>query len=583
MATGRIESGQVMLRAPQGGVPMQQIQVQQVDPVGLRAQAQTANTLAQVLDRMSGSIFQQAGQAAQEQAIADVANSPISDEQLQAAKQGDVSLLNIGGKFSMYDIALRKARSFELAGRFDQEAKSEAVKILADIDAGTITSQQAAQKLNVMTAGYGKSLASVDADAALKFNASMGVYGSTIVAKAYEQEVRRRKEKEAMLLDSSFADDMKLVNSVIDQGVYTNANGETRSSLEFLDVYRKNLSDRAFTVGGVQLAQAYVQKFDKAVQEQKINVLTKFYIGESGDIDANKIVDRMKNGDAGKLSHILRDMVANDFDSVVKIEAQVYAASGHRHQAEQQKREDARRAAESSALNLMTQVYALPDGDPKRVALTKQIASIARNAPGSVPFGVVKDLLSPNQDSNQQVLFNTKDAIFSGKITSSEQIWEQTKSGLSQKDAVSLVSLFYSEDRKDAATLERGLAKMAGINVTPGVALMIDPKGSEAQRLSELRSRALAMQSKAAAKGESITTTEILRTIEDEVFKEKQTNEATEARNTLARYRQEKSWIGGEITRDRLNALEIKYKDDRNKMQEIKRMKTLLDKSEGIK
>lgn len=583
MATGRIESGQIGLRTPQGGVPMQQVQMQQVDPVGYRAQASTANSLAQVLDRMSGVLFQEAGEAAKSEAIADVANNPISDAQLQAAKNGDVSLLNLGGKFSMYDVALRKARSFELAGRFDQEAKSEAVKILADIEAGNMTSQQAAQKLNVMTAGYGKSLAAVDPDAALKFNASMGVYGSTIVAKAYENEVRIRKEKEAMLLDSSYKDDIKLVGSVINQGFYTNANGETRSSLEFLDVYRKNLSDRAFTAGGIQLAQAYTQKFDKEVQQLKVNAITKFYIGDAGDIDANKLVDRMKAGDAGKMSHILQDMIANDFDSVVKIEAGIYAASGHRHQAEQQKREDSRRAAEASALNLMTQVYALPDGDPKRIALTRQIANIAKSAPGSVPFGVVKDLLSPNQDSNQQVLFNTKDAIFSGKITSSEQIWEQTKSGLSQKDAVSLVSLFYSEDRKDSATLERGLAKMAGINVTPGVALMIDPKGAEAQRLSELRSRALAMQSKAAAKGESITTTEVLRTIEAEVFKEKQTNEATQARNTLDRYRQEKSWIGGEITRDRLNALEIKYKDDRNKMQEIKRMRTLLDQSEGIK
>lgn len=115
---------------------MVQVAPQQVDNIGFRAQAATANTMAQVLDRMSATVFQEAGQMAQAQALVDVANNPLTLEQIEAAKHGDVSQLKLGGKFNMYDVAVRKARSFELSGRFESEAKSEVVKLLADVENG---------------------------------------------------------------------------------------------------------------------------------------------------------------------------------------------------------------------------------------------------------------------------------------------------------------------------------------------------------------------------------------------------------------------------------------------------------------
>jgi hypothetical protein len=61
----RIESGRMQI-ANVGGVPMQQVQPRGVDYVGPRAEAQAAGTLAQALDRMSSSLFQQAGELRQQ-------------------------------------------------------------------------------------------------------------------------------------------------------------------------------------------------------------------------------------------------------------------------------------------------------------------------------------------------------------------------------------------------------------------------------------------------------------------------------------------------------------------------------------
>lgn len=578
MAT-RLEQGQMQVRGV-GGAPMQQVSMQQVNPVGYQAQASTAEALSRVLDRMGQTAFQMAGEQQQQRAFADVVNNPISPQQIEAAKNGDMSSLQLGGTINIYDVALRKARSFELSSAFEREARNESVKILADIDAGNMNSVQAAEKMNVLTNGYAKSLAGVDAEAALKFTASMGIYGSTIVAKAYEHEAKKRKEKQALAVMGDFDNIVKLIQPTLERGTYTNSNGEMRPTTELIDVYRKSLRDSVSAVDG-QLAMQYDAKFVAEVKQAKINVVAKHFIGEAGSsIDQVAVLNKLRSGDAGKVSHVLQDMIATDFDSVAKVEAQILTAAGHRHTLEEQQRAAARRGAESQAVNLMTQIYALPEGDERRRKLAGQLATVARSAPGAVPMGIIKDVLSPNQDSNPQVLFNTKDDIFSGKITSSQQIWDRTKTGLSQKDAVGLVNLFYSEDRRDAATLERGLAKIAGINVTPGMPVLFDPKGAEAQRLNELRANALTMQAKAAAEGKPISSTEILRTLEEEAFKKRQTNEAQDAKNKL-----EKTYAPkyGEVTREKLSALRQKHKDDRNKMSDIERMEKLLDQAEGKK
>jgi len=579
MATGRLESGQMQVRSV-GGVPMAQVGLQQVDNIGYRQQAATAQSLSQVLDRMSGALFEEAGKRAQQQAIADVVNNPISDAQLEAAKQGDTSLLKLGGNFNMYDIALRKARSFELAGRFEMEAKNEAVKIMADIEAGTVDSTQAAQKLNTLTTGFGKSLASVDPDAALKFNASMGVYGSTIVAKAYEHEQRRRKQQQAIMLEGSLANDMKLIPAVLEQGVYTNANGETRSAVEFLDVYRKNLSDRAFAAGGLETAQHYLAKFDKEVQQQKINVLSKHFTGESELLDPEAQLKRLRAGDAGKMSHILQDMIATDFDSIAKVEANILATSSHRHQLKQQKEAEAKKAGEASAIGLLTQIYSLPEGDARRKSLTTQLTNVAKNAPGSVPFGVMKDLLDTTNQGNAQVEFNVRNGIYNGSITTSEQIWQHVGKGLSGKQAVSALTLLNSEDRRDQQELDRGLSRLAGTPTMPGQVTVIDPKGVEFQRLQGLRSQALQVQSEAAAKGEVITPREVLSRIEQGLEKTRNSEAAKAARQQLEIY-EKKEWVNGKITRDGLSALEKKAGNDRNKLNELKRIRSLLDQAEG--
>jgi hypothetical protein len=140
-----LESGQIMLRGAQGGVPMAQPQLQVVEPIAARAAAQQAGTLAEMLDRMSTSAFQEAGRLSQQEAIKFAADNPPTPEQIELAKNGVPLPREMRG--SIYNEALRKARSLQLASHFEIEGRNELAKILTEVQSGKITGEQASQKI----------------------------------------------------------------------------------------------------------------------------------------------------------------------------------------------------------------------------------------------------------------------------------------------------------------------------------------------------------------------------------------------------------------------------------------------------
>jgi len=380
MATARIESGQVGIRTHQGGVPMVQVQPQQVDNIGFRAQAATASSMSQVLDRMSSVLFQEAGQLAQQKALTDVANNPLTLEQIEAAKHGDTSMLQLGGRFNMYDVAVRKARSFELAGRFEAEAKSEVVKLLSDVENGDLKTENVAQKLNTLTTGYSKSLASVDGDAALKFSSSMGMYSHTVMAEAYKQETRKRKEKQMLILGDDITNTLKLAETSISQGFWTDAKtGEQRSYDDFLVAYRKSIQDKAFDAGGLQMAQSVTADFDKAIKTAKISVLTKElmkeeYLADSKTTYNNLLLGKLRPDEAGINTKevVLRDLMASDTESFSKVIANFSTVIDQRRKGIDNALYEDKRAGDE----ILRQLYSTNNGAQQQ-ALFKQLKTMA--------------------------------------------------------------------------------------------------------------------------------------------------------------------------------------------------------------
>ena len=591
MAT-RIESRGVQIAAP-GGAPMQQVVPQQVDyMVAAREEARTSATMADILDRMSQSIFGVAREMAQEEALKFAAQNPITDQQLQLAKEGMPSAIpgvgKLGGDFTVYGKALQKARMLQLSGHFEMEGRNELTKLLVDVQNGNAKSQDVATKIANVTDGYAKSLSQIDGEAAIKFRATMATHGNTVLNAAYEAEQKRKKAADISKFDLDFDNSMQLLEATVSQGFWTDNTGQQRSIDELSAIIQKNIANQSLLIGDAGVQKEYSEKFRVALRTAKINAVTKHLSSDQFMADPLSTLDKIRRGDVGKMSAVLQEMTRNDFESVAKVSANFMLAVNQREEIGRRKREDEKRNAEATAINLLEQIYPIKDrNNPKRQALIKEVMALP---PGSLPIGTIKDLLEPEKEGEGNPLteYNALGMIFENKITSKEQL--DKIPGLNARQRLTLLKALRTENKDGLRTLDSGLSKLAGIPVEPGIVISLDKNSEEWKRKQQLKVRAAEIEAEAANEGKVLTERQILDKMENEILAKRNTAEAKQAKEALdyfvtdksGRAKPDRDWITGPINRQTLPALRQKAGNDPKKLRQVQEAERLLKVSEGM-
>jgi len=586
MAT-RIESGQMQLRGA-GGVPMVQVQGQPVDFVASRVQAQESNVLAQTLDRLTSTLFQKAGEQRQQEGLQYVADNPPTPKQLQAAMNGDTSELGrtgenlTGSTLNIFDKAVAKARSFQLSSAFESEGLNQLLKVHEQVKLGTMTAEDARAQIKAVSDGLlPKNFSEIDAEAALKFRATIATHGNTLLRDAYRIESERMLEKRQIQLGFDLDNKIKLLDPIVTQGSFFD--GIQQQPVEKLALVMREAIKNDAILGGLSLEkmESNLVKFDNAFRQAKINAVTRELMKPQYLNDPMGALSAIRSGKLGNLSLILQDMTANDYDAVARATANFMVAANNQKTLSDVQRDDAKRAGEAAAIDLLEQIFPLPDNSPKKRQLIEQLNNLPA---GSVPIGTIKDLLEPKSakeaESNQGILFNLIDGIYANRITDSSQIKALVGRGITGKDAVSVLKLLNSDNKSDSSQLERGISQLAGIPVIPNSVVVIDPKGEEFKRRTELQAQALEIQAAAAREGKTLTPRQVLRQLEDNTAKLRSTEAVNDAKKSLAIY-EKQEWINGPITRNTLPALERKAGTDRRKLQDLNRIKQLLKDAEG--
>lgn len=570
LQSGRVENAGV------SGAVTPQVNVPQVDYVGLKAGAQASNTIAGALDRLSANLFGIASDAAKQAGMQYVADNPITDEQLQAAKTGNMDGLNLGarGSLNVFDQAVRKARAFEVSANFEAEARNELATMLTQIESGKVTTEQAQQQIGTMMAGYSRSLSQVDPEASLKFRATIATAGNTVLAKAAEAEMKRAKEQQLIKFDRDFDASVRLLEAAVSQGFWVDSKtGQKRSVEDLADVYRQSISTSALLLGDAQTQKAYSDKFEAALKSAKIGAVSAHVTATEFSADPEAGLALLRQGQIGKMTDVF---MAMPFEDKAKVVANYMVTVNQREAAAKDKREAGERAALSQFIPLYNQAIALPEGSAQRKQLVSQIASLAEANPKVVPISVLADLQKPNTDGNPMVEFNALSAIYSGRITSPDQIYAMP--GLTGKQKVSLLGKLVSEDRREQSELDRGISRLAGIPVVPGQVVVLDPKAKEWERRQQLVAQADAIRSKAAAEGKLVTNRDILQQLETSLEQRRNSEGAKQARDALKTY---ETKYGGQITRDSLPALEKKIGTGKAGINDLTRIRRLLDQAEG--
>ena len=569
--SGRVENVNI------SGAVLPTVNAPQVEYTGLKAGAQYADTVSQTLDRLSRNLFGIASEAAKQAGMQYVADNPITDEQLQAAKDGDVTALQLGGPMNIFDQAIRKARAFEVSSTFEAEARNELTTMLTKIESGEMKVDAVQTNINSMMAGYSKSISQIDPEASLKFRATIATVGNTVLAKATELQLKREKDQRLIKFDQDFDNSVRLLEASVSQGFWVDPKtGVKRSVEDLIDVYRQTINTSALLLGDAQLQKTYSEKFEKAQAEAKVNAVSAFVTDMKFSANSEVGLAMIQSNNLGKMSDVYANM---PYDSKAKVLANYMITMNQRTDADKARKAAEKRADEIELYGLYSQAISMSETDPQRKGLVSKIAALGVKNPDAVPLSILKDLQEPSKEGNAMVEFNALSQIYSGAITSSDQL--QKIAGLTGKQYISLLKTLHSENKADDSRLNREVSRLAGIPTIPGQVVIVDPKGTAFRQRNILMAKVEEIRAKAAIEGKVVTTEDIVSQLETYVDKQRNSESAKAAKTTLETYAK-KDWINGPITRDSLPALELKAKDNKIRDNELRRIRQLLDQAEGV-
>jgi hypothetical protein len=417
----QIDSGRVQL-AGVPGAQLPTINVPQINMVGTQVQAQQSSTLAQLLDRMSQSAFGEAGKMQEKAGVQFAAENPPTTEQLELAKNGDMSWVGSAGSQNIFDIALRKARSLEVASHFEAEGRTELTKLLNQVEEGKVTSQDVATKIRSMTDGLAKSLAPVDADAALKFRASMGTYGSTVIKAAFDAEQKRAKAQREIKFDVTYNDITRLMEETVKQGGWMDSEGQMRPVDDLANVMRDNIKNEALLLGNPALQKQYSDDFEKRFSAAKINAVSEHVADTAFAPDAMSAISSLDKGNAGKMTAVWSNMT---FDEKAKVRSNLRTVQIERQTTKEQNEKDSLTTDTKRVAELQSQFFA----NGSKAALD-ELRAISIRSPKAISPEAVFDMpkkRSEGEIANPRAEFVIKTEIMQGLHPDAASIERRSK------------------------------------------------------------------------------------------------------------------------------------------------------------
>lgn len=511
-----IEPNKAMLNQVPGSAA-RAVSPNQVQRVGLKAAANYEGTVAEVLDRLSQTLGGINREFAKEAGYQFVADNPLTPEQLQAIASGDVSkVVSTGPSINIQQNVIRKARAFEIAGHAEIEAKKVVIDMLPDIESGKVGTKDVQTKLATITDGYSRSLSAVDPEASLKFRASLGALGNTVLEKAAAAELKRKKAENAIKLEIGFQGVERELEEVFGRTQWgVDKNGTQVTPNQVADALRDGFVTQAMLIGGQDVALSYVQKWPRVVQEAKVNALTKYITtNEVMMADPLTAYNALRTGQAGDLTNVYQSL---DQDGKAKVMGNLMKVVSDRASIRDNARKEEDRVKKDKALDLW-EAYL----DPKSTEAQKRAAKNEILQLNVLSFDQTKSLFE-NADGNLNVLFKFEDMVDNGTITNSSDLMAQgTRAGLSGKQ---LVDLRRRMSTRVGSEVKAGMRRLAGI---PEGLVQIDPKGEQATKYFKIRDRMEALRNEAAAAGKPFDEVKALRSIEQE-FVERRNSEAAKA------------------------------------------------------
>jgi hypothetical protein len=168
--------------------------VPRLDFANIKESVAMTQGISAALDRLSSFAFKEAAETAQrEGAQYGVENAPTMEQVLKAQEAGQTPQELFAKPGTYFGDAARKVQAQQVRIDFEAKARQNLDAVSAAIDSGAFDLNQIQTEIKAITTkngSYRKVLASVDADEALKFSASITSAGNAVYKKATEQYLK---------------------------------------------------------------------------------------------------------------------------------------------------------------------------------------------------------------------------------------------------------------------------------------------------------------------------------------------------------------------------------------------------------
>jgi len=245
--------------------------VSDIPTAGLQESARASETFSNAMDRVSQFAFKIAEKKAKiDGAEFGASNAPTSQQLELAKKSGqDLEAMLPGDQFSVFGSNARAAALDILTTNMEKEARESITAFSANYENKKITLADLQMGLVTIEDQYSALLQDISPAAAVKFRADIALAGNSAFLSASKTEAARMKADQESVAIALVKSQIASIPDVINAGQTVNANGETITSEEFIDVLKGGILNAGLQVDNQNFVKNNLAAVETAVKEAR--------------------------------------------------------------------------------------------------------------------------------------------------------------------------------------------------------------------------------------------------------------------------------------------------------------------------
>ena len=311
MADGtRIESGTVgVSNVPGAALPEVSMPTARTE-IAYTSGANYANTLGNVLDRLTSKVFAFSSDVSEKAGFEYVVGTPLNQKQLDAIAKGDVSSVptGIGSSYNVYSAAVKKYRTLEIASAAEMAVRQELLDYHAKIAAGEeVSATQIKNKAESISKGYRDSLRQIDPEAAFKFSAMSAKLSGELIIDAAKSDAKKRMIKNSALESINYDNSIRELELSFYNG--PTIDSETNELIPVSSYAKTTTVDvmtKAILAGGIELASSRAKSLSKDISQAKVNAITRRVLDQDVFTNPNTLT-ALRSNDPTLLAGALKE------------------------------------------------------------------------------------------------------------------------------------------------------------------------------------------------------------------------------------------------------------------------------------